>query len=80
MVQAILALGTVADGAPFEVDFDGNPGWVHPVRTDTLARVAIKPLLKELRFASNSLFAWISRGMLAMVFSTATVTDMSDVA
>ncbi len=53
VVQAIVALGTVTDGAPYEVDFDGSPGWVRPASTDIFARVAIKPLLSELSFVSN---------------------------
>jgi len=53
VVQAFVALGTVLEGEPYEVDFDGNPGWVRPANTDIFARVAAKPLLEELSFVSN---------------------------
>ena len=53
VVQAFVALGTVLEGAPYEVDFDGNPGWVRPAQTDIFARAPVKPLLDKLTFVSN---------------------------
>ena len=53
VVQAFVALGTVLEGDPYEVDFDGNPGWVRPAQTDIFARAPVKPLLGDLTFVSN---------------------------
>lgn len=53
VVQAFVALGTVLEGVPFEVDFNGSPGWVRPARTDIFARVPVRPLLESLGFVSN---------------------------
>ncbi len=53
VVQAFVALGTVLEGDPYEVDFDGNPGWVRPAQTDIFARTPVKPLLEDLAFVSN---------------------------
>lgn len=52
-VQAFVAVGTVADGEPFEADFDGNPAWVRPATYDMMARASIKPLLEPLEFVRN---------------------------
>ena len=56
VVQAFVALGTVLDGEPYEVDFDGNPGWVRPAQTDFFGRAPVKPLLESLTFVSNPKF------------------------
>ena len=53
VVQAFVALGTVLEGDTYEVDFDGNPGWVRPAQTDIFARAPVKPLLGDLTFVSN---------------------------
>ena len=53
VVQAFVALGTVLAGDPYEVDFDGQPGWVRPAKTDIFARLPVKPLLEDLTFVSN---------------------------
>jgi len=53
VVQAFVALGTVLEGDPYEVDFDGSPGWVRPAQTDIFIRIPVKPLLENLTFVSN---------------------------
>lgn len=53
VVQAFVALGTVLEGDPYEVDFNGTPGWVRPAQTDSFARAPVRPLLESLSFVSN---------------------------
>ena len=52
-VQAFVALGTVLEGEPYEVDFNGSPGWARAATTDIFARTPAKPLLESLNFVSN---------------------------
>lgn len=53
VVQAFVAVGTVGEGEPFEVDFNGAAAWARSAVTDIHNRAPAKPLLEQLSFVSN---------------------------